>query len=118
MAINTAARRRSVSGIPFLPPGVTPSSSKGVDWRLSVGYTYIGFIWNIDTAEKRRAAAGIPFPLAVSVTPNVLKDTQWRRQAGWGYMVTLIGRSQGRQQFTTERRVTHTTARGQSYTTS
>lgn len=40
----------------------------------------------IDTAEKRRAVAGIAaFPLGPSVTPNVAKDAEWRQQAAWGY---------------------------------
>ena len=40
----------------------------------------------VDSAEKRRAAAGVPFlPLGVGVTPNAIKDVQWRQQAGWGY---------------------------------
>lgn len=40
----------------------------------------------IDTAEKRRSVAGIPFlPLGPNVTPNVAKDAEWRQQVGWGY---------------------------------
>ena len=38
----------------------------------------------MDTAEKRRAAAALPFQ-PVGVTPNVDKDAEWRQQAGWGY---------------------------------
>jgi hypothetical protein len=46
----------------------------------------------IDTAEKRRAAAGIPFlPLGVGVTPNALADQEWRQQAGWSYSGILAG---------------------------
>lgn len=32
----------------------------------------------IDTALKRRAAAGTTFPLSVSVTPDSDKDATWR----------------------------------------
>jgi hypothetical protein len=40
----------------------------------------------IDTAEKRRSAAGTSFRLsAPGVTPTVAKDLEWRQQAGWGY---------------------------------
>lgn len=39
----------------------------------------------IDTAEKRRSVAGIPFFIFLGVTPNVAKDAEWRQQAGWGY---------------------------------
>lgn len=45
----------------------------------------------IDTAEKRRSAAGIAFhPLGPGVTPNSDKDTAWRQQAGWGYSGAVI----------------------------
>lgn len=40
----------------------------------------------IDTAEKRRSVAGIPFfPLGPGVTPNASPDQEWRQQVGWGY---------------------------------
>lgn len=40
----------------------------------------------IDTAEKRRSAAGAGFlPLGPGVTPNAAKDAEWRFQAAWGY---------------------------------
>lgn len=40
----------------------------------------------IDSAEKRRAAAGVPFlPLGPGVTPNASADGEWRREAGWSY---------------------------------
>lgn len=38
----------------------------------------------IDSAEKRRAISGIPF-LVVGVTPDVSKDSEWRREAAWNY---------------------------------
>ena len=58
----------------------------------------------IDTAEKRKSAAGIPFlPLGVGVTPNASKDQEWRQQAAWGYsgitaqliVATIVGRWAG-----------------------
>ena len=40
----------------------------------------------IDSAEKRRSAAGFGFfLLGPGVTPNTDKDAEWRAQAGWGY---------------------------------
>lgn len=41
----------------------------------------------IDTAEKRRSAAGVSVlgMLGGSVTPNAAKDVEWRQQAGWSY---------------------------------
>lgn len=40
----------------------------------------------IDTAQKRRAVAGIlTGVLPVAVTPNVAPDAAWRQEAGWGY---------------------------------
>lgn len=118
MAINTAARRKTISGIPFaFSPGVTPDASKGQDWRFSAAGSYIGFLYNIDSAEKRRAIAGLPFlPMGPAVTPNSAKDLQWRRQAGWGYMVSLVGKS-SRRVWRTERRATHKTDRSTIYPT-
>ena len=44
MAIDTAEKRRSISGIAFRKraPGVTPDVTKPVTWRYSVGRTYSG----------------------------------------------------------------------------
>jgi len=40
----------------------------------------------IDTAEKRRSAAGVAFWVAgPGVTPNVVHDLEWRQESGWGY---------------------------------
>lgn len=40
----------------------------------------------LDTAAKRRAAAGTPFLPVFNVTPNAAKDTSWRRQVAWSYL--------------------------------
>lgn len=46
----------------------------------------------IDTAEKRRSAAGTGFhPLGPGVTPNVLTPVGWRQQSGWGYSGVVAG---------------------------
>lgn len=40
----------------------------------------------IDTAEKRRAAAGVPYlPLTPGVTPDATPGIEWRQQAAWSY---------------------------------
>lgn len=44
MAIDTAAKRRSVSGLPHHPlgPGVTPNAAKNAAWRQQSGWGYSG----------------------------------------------------------------------------
>jgi len=46
MAIDSAEKRRSISGIPFFMrgPGVTPNSLKDAEWRQEAGYTYSGIV--------------------------------------------------------------------------
>lgn len=44
----------------------------------------------IDSAEKRRAAAGVSRRLP-GVTPNAAKDAEWRREAGRGYIGLTLG---------------------------
>lgn len=39
----------------------------------------------IDTAEKRRSISGVSLPLIPGVTPDALKDQEWRQSSGWGY---------------------------------
>jgi hypothetical protein len=45
----------------------------------------------IDSAEKRRSVAGVPFFIFLGVTPNVAKDLEWRQQAAWGYSGIAVG---------------------------
>jgi len=44
MAIDTAEKRRSVSGVllPSMIPGVTPNASKDLEWRAQSGWSYSG----------------------------------------------------------------------------
>ncbi len=47
---------------------------------------------SFDTAEKRRSAAQMVTGLfPPTVTPNTLKDTEWRAQVCWGYSGVLVG---------------------------
>lgn len=40
----------------------------------------------IDTAAKRKSAAGVPFlPLGPGVAPDASKPLAWRQQVAWGY---------------------------------
>ena len=42
MSIDTAIKRRSAGGVPFIPlgPGVTPDATKGASWRAQAGWSY------------------------------------------------------------------------------
>ncbi len=42
MAIDNAEKRRSISGIGWLMPGVTPNSAKDQEWRQEAGWSYSG----------------------------------------------------------------------------
>ncbi len=43
MAIDTAEKRKSISGINLVDgPGVTPNSGKDQEWRQESGYSYSG----------------------------------------------------------------------------
>lgn len=44
MAIDNAEKRRSVSGVGFVPllPGVTPTAAKDTDWRQQSAWSYSG----------------------------------------------------------------------------
>jgi hypothetical protein len=44
MAIDTAEKRRSISGIQLLIPGVTPNAAKDVEWRYESGWNYMGLL--------------------------------------------------------------------------
>lgn len=46
MAIDSAEKRRAISGIhsPAAGPGVTPNASKDQEWRQEAGYGYPGIL--------------------------------------------------------------------------
>ena len=56
----------------------------------------------IDTAEKRRAAAGTMSMFAPSVTPNAAKDQEWRQQGLWKYGGILAGAGGGEAEVVSE----------------
>lgn len=39
----------------------------------------------IDSARKRRNAAGVTFPSTVAVTPDASEGVEWRASVAWGY---------------------------------
>jgi len=46
----------------------------------------------IDSAEKRRSAAGVGFfVVGPGVTPNASQDGEWRQQSCWGYSGIAVG---------------------------
>jgi hypothetical protein len=93
MAIDSALKRKSVSGVPGVPlsPGVTPDAAKPAAWRASAAWLYAGIsiaapLGDIDTAAKRRSAGGVPFlPIGPGVTPDSGKDAFWRASSAWSY---------------------------------
>ena len=42
MALDTAEKRKSISGIGLIIPGVTPNSSKDAEWRQQSAWSYSG----------------------------------------------------------------------------
>ena len=51
----------------------------------------------IDSAAKRRAAAGVPcHPLGPGVTPDAAKSASWRKQSAWGYAGGMVTAPMGR----------------------
>ena len=73
MAINTAEKRRSISGVPFFlgGPGVTPNALKDAEWRQESCYSYSGILV---------AAPPAPPPVIV-VAPDVI--VPWRPWGPW-----------------------------------
>ena len=61
MAIDTAAKRRGVAGIPFwlFGPGVTPDVAKDAFWRQSAGWGYGGILASAIVVVVVEAVANI-----------------------------------------------------------
>ena len=47
MAIDSAEKRRSISGIGLITPGVTPNASKDQEWRQEACWSYSGILVTI-----------------------------------------------------------------------
>lgn len=44
MAIDNPEKRKSISGINYFMPGVTPNSGQDQEWRQEAGYSYSGIL--------------------------------------------------------------------------
>jgi len=44
MAIDSPEKRKSISGINYFSPGVTPNSGQDQEWRQEAGYGYSGIL--------------------------------------------------------------------------
>jgi len=81
VAIDSAAKRRSISGavLPFLIVGITPDATPGVDWRQTAGWSYQG----VTTVSEPLPTNGSP-SWRVALDPDatwvvVVKDPRvWR----------------------------------------
>lgn len=65
MAIDNAEKRRSISGIQGLIPGVTPNASKDGEWRQQSGWSYSGIspiavILQVSCTLVNRTGAELP----------------------------------------------------------
>lgn len=78
MAIDTAEKRKSISGIhSVISPGVTPNSAKDAEWRKEVGHSYSG----IATAAPVVVTVQL-FPL-----PNIRRDIEQATER----LLTVVG---------------------------
>lgn len=59
MAIDNAEKRRSVSGVWMLIPGVTPDSGKSIEWRYQCGWNYSGITTVIVLYVADKLGAGM-----------------------------------------------------------
>ena len=56
--INSAEKRKSISGINYFMPGVTPNSGQDQEWRQEAGYSYSGILaLNPSPATGKRAGS-------------------------------------------------------------
>lgn len=80
MAIDTVAKRRSVTGVTFpLAVAVTPDADNGQAWRQGVGWSYIGILARVGT----RVVTGTIYKPDGSVWASV--DVRFELLAPGGY---------------------------------
>lgn len=62
MPIDTAEKRRSAGGVPFLPlgPGVTPNASKDQEWRQQAAWSYSGILAESEVEPGGTTPVGAP----------------------------------------------------------
>lgn len=78
MAIDTAEKRKSISGIPCLVPGVTPNASKDQEWRQQSAWSYSGIL--ATSADSVTWSWGLQARIS-EVWTNIVDDVLIREQA-------------------------------------
>lgn len=71
MAIDTAAERRSTTGIlPWHGPGVTPDATPDDDWREAAGHTFTGLTY------RTNPIGSVPSDIVINIAgPCVIRIT-------------------------------------------
>ena len=59
MAIDSAEKRKSLSGVNYFNPGVTPTAGKDQEWRQEAGYSYSGILAGAVAVILRRPGKGL-----------------------------------------------------------
>ena len=59
MAIDSAEKRKSLSGVNYFNPGVTPTAGKDQEWRQEAGYSYSGVLSLTPAAILKRPGKGL-----------------------------------------------------------
>lgn len=99
MPIDTAEKRRNVSGLAFAPfgPGVTPNASHDVEWRQQAGWGYSGIV-----PIGSLGAASNPFiysRLLKPVNPQIVDPGTGRMREEWqlylGQLTTRLNAAVG-----------------------
>ena len=92
MAIDTAEKRRSISGIVLpLIPGVTPNSAQDIEWRQEAGWSYSGIVAGVIIIgglihRFRRRVTFTDIPVGVAIEDNIAQfeeepeDVAFRKQ--------------------------------------
>lgn len=75
MAIDSAEKRLSISGIPIFLPGVTPNASQDQEWRQEAGWSYLG----IAAAEPVQVVGSIALALPVRTFAKSVESRAFSR---------------------------------------
>lgn len=76
MAIDSAKKRKSVSGVPFLPfaPGVTPNASPDSEWRAQAAWGYSGVFLAGGTQYMQSLSATVTVSTSLTETMTILQS--------------------------------------------
>ena len=80
MAIDTAEKRKSVSGIGmyFTAPGITPNSKQDQEWRQQGGWSYSGILADLGIVAVGDVTIGfttLPPTIGFTTLPPTIKFT-------------------------------------------